>query len=720
MLNLSNPNNAYNGPTIIQEGVLLSPSPYSNIQLNGGVLGLNANFTRNIGTGAGTIRWTGSGGFAAYGGDRIVELNDSPLVIWGDTNYEFVQTGQELRFGHYTATGTVIFHAGLELGAYQNRTIRVERGRDLSRADVAFTLPISGWGSALTIKGSGRMDILSNAAGWIGIDLGDVYLHPELHILGTEVRFANQAKLGSSFVPWDNKIFIITIKNGGALTLDNTSEYVYRRLMKPYVSLNGGTLRLFGKGYRGLDKNLGIINEETISFLRLEGGANTLYLEQEIGTNLLDTTALFVDGFSRNEFATLDYQRSGGQKIHIIAQKDINFVAINDFGGDAIIPWATVNEGSYWATTTPAVLSQEIGYLTDYHTSTDQNTWNASRNLSLTSTQTLSGNRTINSLRLGNVALRTSTHTLTINSGGLLTYTGNPRFENTGTIKTASNRPLYAHIYSNSLNIYGGNVGFDVPSLIKTGPGTLIFESGKTQKFPNLYIHQGTVEIRNPSTIQASNIYIGDGAGRDILILPKDRIDPLINKPSITLRGTPYGLDPNNIYGGAESDQAILRLSGNTKQHINELIIQERGTIDFAGGDAGLANILWIDILRLTNANGADDPTARLFIRNWYQYEDYLLVRKVNPFTGQAFNKALLSRIIFDGYQDFPVLAVDYDSQYYQIPPFHAPEPATYGAILGSVGIGLVAWRKRKRRGLELASRQSQGGLRCLSKVSAT
>jgi len=54
----------------------------------------------------------------------------------------------------------------------------------------------------------------------------------------------------------------------------------------------------------------------------------------------------------------------------------------------------------------------------------------------------------------------------------------------------------------------------------------------------------------------------------------------------------------------------------------------------------------------------------------------------------------VLERIEFEGYG--PAMFRDWDSNYFQITP--APEPATYGAIVGAVGIGLVVWRKKKRR----------------------
>jgi len=129
-------------------------------------------------------------------------------------------------------------------------------------------------------------------------------------------------------------------------------------------------------------------------------------------------------------------------------------------------------------------------------------------------------------------------------------------------------------------------------------------------------------------------------------------------------------------------------MGGNTKQHLGTLRIEERGTIDWVGGKVGQANMLWLDSLEFSSTD------ARLFMRHWYEFEDYLLIRK----TGLA-DFSILNQITFEGY-DGPAITRDYDQDYYQITPFlnRMPEPSTYGAILGAVGIGLWTWRKRRKK----------------------
>jgi len=83
-----------------------------------------------------------------------------------------------------------------------------------------------------------------------------------------------------------------------------------------------------------------------------------------------------------------------------------------------------------------------------------------------------------------------------------------------------------------------------------------------------------------------------------------------------------------------------------SKQRLANLHIEGRGTIDWRGGEVGLANILWID--ELTSGSTSD----RLFIRNWYEYEDLFLVKKVH--NGKEFDKHLLNQIYSFGYQPIP------------------------------------------------------------------
>jgi len=683
--------NAYTGPTIIQEGALRGNIPStSSIQLRGGVLGLNTNFTRSIGTGLGRILWAGNGGgFAAYGANRTVQLDNSPDSI--DWN-AFVGQGRVLRFGHYTATATVIWDKGLNLAfanPYLNRTIHIARGSSPNIADVVFNRPISGTGGQFTIQGNGRMDIIA--------DNPKLQLS-QLNIYGTELRLHGAGRIAAETNTW------VTIYNGGTLTLDNIVTYNSDRINdNSTIRLGmGGTLRYWGR--------LSGTSQEQVGDIWLTEGATTIEL-LHISSGVSDFTELRGASFSAGAGTTnyiTNTENFSKVRLSFTNWDQWGDLTFNDGGGTKIAPWGTVN-GKDWITPIENGSVTELRPVTNYDTG-PQDTWDAAHNIFQTSTQTLSESRTINSLKLGDITLNTGTHTLTINSGGLLTTTGNPVISGSGSITKADDgRHFYAHIYSPTLTISGSLGVGAVNAFYKTGPGTLILDSTSSHAFHTFHIYEGTVQL-DRGRINVSRLHLGDWAGRDVLILPANSTDPLdatgLSSAGVTfwLRGTTYGLDPSNVYGGEQSDGAILRLSGNTKQTLGTLRVGGLGIIDFAGGEVGKANMLFVGGFQF------DTDDSRLFIRNWYQYEDYLLVRKQDPFHG-FFNPADLSRIIFDGYQDFPVLAVDYDDLYYMITPFNAPEPSTYGAILGAVGVGLLAWRKRRRRNAAPSSTHSPAAL---------
>jgi len=133
--------------------------------------------------------------------------------------------------------------------------------------------------------------------------------------------------------------------------------------------------------------------------------------------------------------------------------------------------------------------------------------------------------------------------------------------------------------------------------------------------------------------------------------------------------------------------EGILRYNGihgtgvGIRQTINNLHIEGRCVIDFRGGEVGRVNFLII------NGDITFWAESKLFIRNYYEYEDYILIRR------NGAGLVNLDNIVFEGYG--PAIMRSWDDDYYQITP--NPEPATYGAILGIVGIGIVVWRKRKR-----------------------
>ena len=103
-----------------------SLSAATNIQLHGGVLGLTSDFTRSIGTGPGQLAWGASGGFAAYGADRIVNIggNATPTTISWTTN---LGDSSILILGASSADAMVTVLNPIDMQR-QSQTIKVDNG----------------------------------------------------------------------------------------------------------------------------------------------------------------------------------------------------------------------------------------------------------------------------------------------------------------------------------------------------------------------------------------------------------------------------------------------------------------------------------------------------------------------------------------------------------------------------------------------------------------
>jgi autotransporter-associated beta strand protein len=133
--------NTYTGITTLNDGLLRLdnaaglPGGIDNavgagesaLVFEGGVLGLaTGDFTRQLGTGAGQLDWvTGSGGFAAFGADRQVRLNNnSNALSWASA---IIGNNNSLILSHATATHTIDFRNGISF-AGQKRAVQAEDG----------------------------------------------------------------------------------------------------------------------------------------------------------------------------------------------------------------------------------------------------------------------------------------------------------------------------------------------------------------------------------------------------------------------------------------------------------------------------------------------------------------------------------------------------------------------------------------------------------------
>ncbi|MET4634380.1 fibronectin-binding autotransporter adhesin [Kaistia defluvii] len=124
--------NTYTGQTKISGGVLQAidgggVNSNSNINLAGGIFQSNGTFNRYLGAASNRLQWTGSGGFAAEGGDLTVNLNNGATLTWDSGN--FVGAGSSLLFGSDSANADVHFKNAINLNGGE-RTIVNNGGAD--------------------------------------------------------------------------------------------------------------------------------------------------------------------------------------------------------------------------------------------------------------------------------------------------------------------------------------------------------------------------------------------------------------------------------------------------------------------------------------------------------------------------------------------------------------------------------------------------------------
>ena len=175
----------YNGSTSIQNAVVIFNHPDAiapgNLSFtNTGVANLGAgDFTRSLGTGVGQVQWVpnasgnGSGGFAAFGANRIVNIGGAVTpqqLVWGSTPNFIPNTNSNFLLGVASSDATVDFQNPIDLNdtiATAARTFAVRNGS--AAIDGKLSGVISGASSLGIIKGQGGTLELSAANTYQGV-----------------------------------------------------------------------------------------------------------------------------------------------------------------------------------------------------------------------------------------------------------------------------------------------------------------------------------------------------------------------------------------------------------------------------------------------------------------------------------------------------------------------------------------------------------------------
>jgi len=273
---------------------------------------------------------------------------------------------------------------------------------------------------------------------------------------------------------------------------------------------------------------------------------------------------------------------------------------------------------------------------------------------------------------------------LSVGSGGIRAGEGISNIWGQG-VTTALGDTLIFHSKSganNALRIEGqiddnskGKVGIlvknlnpksDIPGIIRISEnynnhftGDVVVEG----KGSNLYLGKigGALAV-------GSNIYVRNGG-----VVGLEGSYQIADTSTVTLQGKGSTFMLNNVnYGLLEK--------------FRSLVVEGEGHVLFSRkANSGYAKTLIIDELLVAEG-------SILNVDGWDANSDLFLVKK------EAKNVDALKRIQFTGRNQNIVELINYDRDYWKL--YAAPEPSTYGAIFGAVGLGLAVWRKRRRASL--------------------
>ena len=204
--------------TALPGGVTLAAAPggTSHLTFNGGVVGLttaSGDFTRDLTAvlTANTADFAGAGGWAAYGGNRLVTPNGGADITWATTGTGF--NSQTVILGASTADAMVDLTNNLTLGSAA-RTLQVDDGSAADDGRLSGTITGTGAAGGITKTGTGsvRLDGLqtydsliandgtTNVNNTVGIGVGtaNVVVNDTPGGAGTKLRFGTVSQTLSS------------------------------------------------------------------------------------------------------------------------------------------------------------------------------------------------------------------------------------------------------------------------------------------------------------------------------------------------------------------------------------------------------------------------------------------------------------------------------------------------------------------------------------------
>jgi len=217
------------------------------------------------------------------------------------------------------------------------------------------------------------------------------------------------------------------------------------------------------------------------------------------------------------------------------------------------------------------------------------------------------------------------------------------------------------------LNISGGRPAMAYSDVVLTGDRSNTF-SGDT------VLSNGGIQLKKSGGATAINGNIYARNNSTVGVISSHQI---ANTSTITLSG-----GSSLWFASLHSDVTWI------EESFHGLIVENIGVIDFNATKIfpHYARWLYLDDLEIKNG-------AKLVVRKWLDDTDHLLVRR-----DSAHLMDTLGKIDFEGLEKKGVGLRGFDENYWEIVPWATPEPATYGAVLGAIGLALVLHRRKRKR----------------------
>jgi autotransporter-associated beta strand protein len=351
--------NTYTGVTTVNEGLLKLNSATaipggidtavgtgeSGLTFNGGVIGLTAasgNFTRSLGTGAGNVRFIGSGGFAAYGGNRTVDLGGAGAAVsWhnsGSSLSNFVPTMSELILSAPDADGTLIFQNPINTlssaASPISRTIRVANG--LASVDARLAGVVSAEGGLIkTGPGTLEMSAVNTYSGPTAVEEGELVVSGSLSA-STPVAVNSDGTL----------IVSGTGKVGGPVTVNSGGKVSGSSTPATGTSVGAVTVNPGGRIAPGL--GVGTLNTASVAF---NGGDLALEITDAVSFDKLGVTGTVSLNSPANLTITLAAVLANDTLITIIDNDGSEPVNLANSNARFVYNSSTLDEGTIFTVT---------------------------------------------------------------------------------------------------------------------------------------------------------------------------------------------------------------------------------------------------------------------------------------------------------------------------------------------------------------------------------